>query len=158
MGTFQTSTYMQQPRAIDTLASLRSRYSRQLLLSDGFGIKLLSSRILVIGAGGISSSLPLYLAAAGMGHITIVDFDVVEGSNLHRQVIHRDVDASCVILQDTDDQDDTNNYGNNSKDKKKNKAQSAKQAMMALNPTISVDALSILLDSTNIMELVSTRR
>jgi adenylyltransferase/sulfurtransferase len=69
-------------------------------------------------------------------------------------VIHRDVDvATSSILHDNDD-DATNN--DNSKDKKKNKAQSAKEAMMALNPTISVDALSILLDSTNIMELVST--
>ena len=56
-----------------------TRYSRQLLLNDGFGVtgqkKLLSSSILVVGAGGIGSTVLMYLAAAGVGHITIVDYD-----------------------------------------------------------------------------------
>lgn len=124
-----------------------ARYSRQLLLSDGFGVsgqrKLLSSSILVIGAGGIGSSLLLYLAAAGVGHVTIVDFDVVERSNLHRQVIHRDVDA----VSDRDSGNDVI--------QSKNKVQSAKEAMLALNPSISITTLPIILDHTNIMELIS---
>ena len=120
-----------------------TRYSRQLLLSDGFGVvgqtKLLSSSILVVGAGGIGSSLLLYLAASGVGHVTIVDYDAVERTNLHRQIIHRDVDSS-------------NGDGRGAG---KNKARSAKAAMLALNPTLSVTALDTTMDGDNIMELVS---
>uniref|UniRef100_A0A7S3DSI5 Adenylyltransferase and sulfurtransferase MOCS3 homolog n=1 Tax=Entomoneis paludosa TaxID=265537 RepID=A0A7S3DSI5_9STRA len=68
------------------------RYSRQMILSNGFGVhgqlSLLSSSVLIIGAGGIGSTVILYLAASGIGRMGIVDFDVVEVSNLHRQVIH----------------------------------------------------------------------
>lgn len=87
--------------------------------------KLLGSSILVIGAGGIDSFLLLYLAASGVGHVTIVDYDAVERSNLHRQIIHRDGDLSCV---------NDGRWG-------RNKAQSAKAAMLALNPTLFVTAL-----------------
>ena len=77
-----------------------TRYSRQLLLNDGFGIegqkRLLSLSVLVIGAGGVGSTVLLYLAATGVGHITVVDYDNVEMSNLHQQVIHKDVDAVGV--------------------------------------------------------------
>jgi len=132
--------------SIDVIQSLAphqvSRYSRQLLLSDGFGVtgqkKLLSSSILVIGAGGIGSSVLLYLAASGIGHITIVDYDNVEMSNLHRQVIHQDCNSSKKI----------NDVG-------MNKALSAKQAMLKLNPTISVTALNVIISATNALELVS---
>ena len=132
--------------SIDTIQSLAphqvSRYSRQLLLSDGFGVigqkKLLSSSILVIGAGGIGSSVLLYLAASGIGHITIVDYDNVEMSNLHRQVIHQDCNSSKKI----------NDVG-------MNKALSAKQAMLKLNPTISVTALNVIISASNALELVS---
>jgi len=132
--------------SIDAIQSLAphqvSRYSRQLLLSDGFGVtgqkQLLSSSILVIGAGGIGSSVLLYLAASGIGHITIVDYDNVEMSNLHRQVIHQDCNSSKKI----------NDVG-------MNKALSAKQAMLKLNPTISVTALNAVISSTNALELVS---
>ena len=131
---------------IDAIQSLAphqvSRYSRQLLLSDGFGVtgqkKLLSSSILVIGAGGIGSSVLLYLAASGIGHITIVDYDNVEMSNLHRQVIHQDCNSSKKFDE----------VG-------MNKALSAKQAMLKLNPTISVTALNAIISSTNALELVS---
>lgn len=119
-----------------------SRYSRQLLLNDGFGVsgqkELLSSSILVIGAGGIGSTVLMYLAAAGVGHITIVDYDCVEMSNLHRQVIHKDENASKSCDQ----------VG-------MNKALSAKQAMMALNPTISCTAMSIMISAENALELAS---
>jgi hypothetical protein len=77
-----------------------TRYSRQLLLNDGFGIegqkRLLSLSVLVIGAGGVGSTVLLYLAATGAGHIIVVDYDNVEMSNLHQQVIHKDVDAVGV--------------------------------------------------------------
>mmetsp|Transcript_15880 Transcript_15880/g.38161 ORF Transcript_15880/g.38161 Transcript_15880/m.38161 type:complete len:621 (+) Transcript_15880:106-1968(+) len=119
-----------------------SRYSRQLLLNDGFGVigqkHLLSSSILVIGAGGIGSTVLLYLAAAGVGHITIVDYDCVEMSNLHRQVIHKDADASKKIDQ----------VG-------MNKALSAKQSMLNLNPTLSCTALAVMVSADNALELVS---
>ena len=132
--------------SIDAIQSLAphqvSRYSRQLLLSDGFGVtgqkQLLSSSILVIGAGGIGSSVLLYLAASGIGHITIVDYDNVEMSNLHRQVIHQDCNSSKKF----------NDVG-------MNKALSAKQAMLKLNPTISVTALNVIISATNALELVS---
>ena len=122
-----------------------SRYSRHLLLADGFGIqgqaRLLSVSILVVGAGGIGSSLLLYLAAAGLGHITVVDFDDVERSNLGRQIVHRDVDAA-------------NGYTGHQAGK--NKAQSAKEAMIALNPTVSVTALNMLMNASNVMGLVQS--
>lgn len=118
-----------------------SRYSRQLLLNDGFGVsgqkKLLSSSILVIGAGGIGSTVLLYLAASGVGHITIVDYDCVEMSNLHRQVIHKDADASKSLEE----------IG-------MNKALSAKKSMLDLNPTASCTALSVMISAENALELV----
>ncbi|MGC3954769.1 MAG: molybdopterin-synthase adenylyltransferase MoeB [Propionicimonas sp.] len=68
-----------------------SRYSRQLVLPE-FGIagqrRLRAAKVLVLGAGGLGSPALLYLAAAGVGTIGIVDFDAVEESNLHRQIIH----------------------------------------------------------------------
>lgn len=71
--------------------SERERYARHLILRD-FGPdaqrRVRAARVLVIGAGGLGSPIMLYLAAAGIGHITVIDDDVVEVSNLHRQVIH----------------------------------------------------------------------
>ncbi|EJK76208.1 hypothetical protein THAOC_02042 [Thalassiosira oceanica] len=118
-----------------------SRYSRQLLLNDGFGVEgqktLLSTSFLVVGAGGIGSTLLLYLAASGVGHITVVDFDSVEVTNLHRQIIHKDRDAAKTIGQ----------LG-------KNKAESAKEAILRLNPTMSCTALSVMITAENASELV----
>lgn len=72
-----------------------ARYSRQLILGE-VGVtrqrSLAAARVLVIGAGGLGSPVLLYLAAAGVGTIGVVDFDRVEKSNLHRQVIHSDAD------------------------------------------------------------------
>jgi adenylyltransferase and sulfurtransferase len=111
------------------------RYSRQLLLSDGFGVngqcKLLSSSVLVVGAGGIGSTALMYLASSGVGHISVVDFDVVDKSNLHRQVIH-----------------------NEEKDGM-NKAISACQFMKALNPTIQCTPIVDTLTFENALELVT---
>ena len=68
-----------------------TRYGRQMILAD-FGLssqlRLKSSRVLVVGAGGLGCPSIQYLAAAGVGYITVIDFDVVEVSNLARQVLH----------------------------------------------------------------------
>src|SRR5512136_102749 len=69
------------------------RYSRQIILPEVGGKgqkKLLASRVLVLGAGGLGSSAIAYLAAAGVGTLGIIDNDVVEVSNLQRQIIHGD--------------------------------------------------------------------
>jgi molybdopterin/thiamine biosynthesis adenylyltransferase len=70
----------------------RLRYSRHLLLNE-FGEeaqeRLLAARVLVVGAGGLGSAALLYLAASGIGHLTVCDGDVVDLTNLQRQVIHR---------------------------------------------------------------------
>jgi adenylyltransferase/sulfurtransferase len=111
------------------------RYSRQLLLRDGFGTQgqqaLLKSNVLIVGAGGIGSTVILYLAAAGIGHMTIVDFDSVEISNLHRQVIHS-----------------TQHEG-------VNKAESARRAVLELNPTVRVTIVKTPLTSSNAFDVVS---
>ena len=69
------------------------RYARQIAL-EKVGIdgqeKLKTASVLVVGVGGLGSSLSLYLAAAGVGHLGLVDFDVVKKSNLHRQILHTD--------------------------------------------------------------------
>jgi len=68
-----------------------SRYSRHLIMPE-VGVegqqKLINSKVLCIGAGGLGSPLALYLAAAGVGNLGILDFDVVDFSNLQRQIIH----------------------------------------------------------------------
>src|SRR5689334_23699423 len=67
------------------------RYSRHLLLPE-VGLegqrRLKAGRVLLVGAGGLGSPLGLYLAAAGVGHVGLVDFDVVDESNLQRQIVH----------------------------------------------------------------------
>ncbi len=77
---------------IDLTEEQIERYSRHILLQD-VGLegqeKLLNAKVLIVGAGGLGSPVALYLAAAGVGHIGIVDADVVDLSNLQRQVIHQ---------------------------------------------------------------------
>ena len=96
------------------------RYSRHILLQD-VGLegqeKLLNAKVLIIGAGGLGSPVSLYLAAAGVGHIGIVDADVVDLSNLQRQVIHQ------------------------TKDLGRPKVESAKEKMIAINPDVEVTTL-----------------
>lgn len=95
-----------------------NRYARHILLREigGPGQKRLKqARVLVIGAGGLGSPVCLYLAAAGVGHLTVADDDRVDTSNLQRQIIHRDADLD------------------------RPKAQSAADAMRALNPFITVE-------------------
>ena len=72
------------------------RYSRHIILPNIGGAgqrKLLDSKVLVIGAGGLGSPIALYLAAAGIGTLGIIDFDVVDKSNLQRQILHTDADV-----------------------------------------------------------------
>ena len=73
-----------------------SRYSRHLIMPE-VGVegqeKLINSKVLCIGAGGLGSPLALYLAAAGVGNLGILDFDVVDFSNLQRQIIHSEMNV-----------------------------------------------------------------
>jgi adenylyltransferase/sulfurtransferase len=111
------------------------RYSRQILLPDvdiqGQAI-LNQARVLVLGAGGLGAPVLLYLAAAGIGHITVVDPDTVDLSNLQRQVIHSTANISQA------------------------KVESAKQSMLAINPHIQVQALQTRLDEQQLLTQVAT--
>ena len=112
----------------------RDRYSRHLILpevGEPGQRKLLESKVLTIGAGGLGSPALLYLAAAGVGTIGIVDSDVVEASNLQRQVIHT-TDRIGML-----------------------KAESAKEAIENLNPDVKVDVHPFRIDATNAKELMS---
>ena len=112
----------------------KQRYSRHLLIpevgTEGQA-KLLESKVLMIGAGGLGSSAALYLAAAGVGTIGIVDFDTVDLSNLQRQVIHT-----------------TARIG-------EKKVDSARQAITALNPDVTVVGYEEMLDASNVDRLIS---
>jgi len=111
----------------------RSRYSRHLLIpevGDEGQQKLLNSRVLLIGAGGLGSPSSLYLAAAGVGTLGIVDADVVDDSNLQRQIVHS-----------------TERLG-------EPKALSAKRTIEALNPDVHVEAYEERLTSDNVERIV----
>ena len=111
------------------------RYSRHILLDD-VGIegqqRLVDSHVLVVGAGGLGSPVALYLAASGVGHITIADHDTVDLTNLQRQIAHT-----------------TARVGHP-------KVESAAQAMLALNPEVRVTALANKLDPAQLDALVPT--
>jgi adenylyltransferase/sulfurtransferase len=111
------------------------RYSRQILLPDvdiQGQATINQARVLVLGAGGLGAPVLLYLAAAGVGHITVVDPDTVDLSNLQRQIIHSTVDI------------------------KQAKVESAKQSMLALNPHIQVQVLPTRLEADQILTQVAT--
>lgn len=108
------------------------RYSRHLLLADVGPMgqrKLMNARVLLIGAGGLGSPAALYLAAAGIGTLGIVDFDVVDHSNLQRQILHQTDDIGTL------------------------KVVSAKETILAMNPNVNVEAHNLILDSTNALDL-----
>jgi adenylyltransferase/sulfurtransferase len=110
------------------------RYSRHILLPEvgGKGQQaLLSSRVLIIGAGGLGSPAALYLAAAGVGTIGIVDMDVVDLSNLQRQIIHT-----------------TEDLGHS-------KVESARDKIVALNPDVTVQTYPYAIDAGNAREVAS---
>jgi molybdopterin/thiamine biosynthesis adenylyltransferase/rhodanese-related sulfurtransferase len=119
------------PRAMS--AEQRERYSRHLLLSE-VGLegqeKLLDAKVLLLGAGGLGSPTALYLAAAGVGTLGIVDNDVVDLSNLQRQVIHAN-DRIGVP-----------------------KVDSAEMTINGLNPDVKVIKHQLRLDASNIMDIL----
>jgi adenylyltransferase/sulfurtransferase len=109
------------------------RYARHLTLPE-FGEqgqeKLLKSSVLLIGAGGLGSPLALYLAAAGVGRLGVMDFDVVDVSNLQRQIMHRTQDVGTP------------------------KARSAKRAIGDLNPSCQVEIYEEGLTSANALQII----
>lgn len=109
------------------------RYGRHLIMPE-VGLegqqKLKTASVLLIGAGGLGSPVVLYLAAAGVGRLGIVDFDVVDESNLQRQVVH-----SSEVLH-------------------KSKAESARNRALAINPRVKVDTFETRLTSENALEIL----
>ena len=120
------------PRVLD--AAQRDRYSRHLILpevGEEGQAKLLDARVLVIGAGGLGSPSLLYLGAAGVGTIGIVDSDVVETSNLQRQVVHNTESIGVP------------------------KAKSAKETISRLNPDVNVVVHDFRIDQDNARDLIA---
>lgn len=115
-------------------AEQRNRYQRHILLPE-VGVegqsKLLSSKVLLLGAGGLGSPAALYLAAAGVGTIGIVDMDEVDASNLQRQILHN-----------------IDRIGDR-------KVESAKKTLQLLNPDVKVIAYDTRLEASNIMEIIA---
>ena len=110
------------------------RYSRHIIVPEigGQGQKKINqAKVLVIGAGGLGSPVALYLAAAGVGQLGIVDNDVVDLTNLQRQIIHTTRDVG------------------------RPKTESAQEKLVALNPDIKVKAYQQLLSSDNVMDLIN---
>ncbi|CEH17609.1 Molybdopterin synthase sulfurylase [Ceraceosorus bombacis] len=134
----QSSSAQPSSLAADTYPlclSEYTRYGRQLILpSWGMPTQLAlkRSRVLVVGAGGLGCPAIQYLAAAGVGHITVVDHDVVERSNLARQILH---DEATVGLS---------------------KVESVERAVQRINPHVRVDSIASAFDKTNAMPLVSS--
>ena len=111
----------------------RSRYERHISLpeiGEKGQQKLLDSRVVIIGAGGLGSPAALYLAAAGVGTIGVVDMDTVEESNLQRQILHS-----------------TETIG-------KNKVDSAEKTLSALNPDVNVITYNTLLNKDNAIDII----
>lgn len=111
------------------------RYSRNILLPEIGGEgqnKLFNSKVLVIGAGGLGSPVLMYLAAAGIGQLGIVDNDSIELSNLQRQIIHKTKNLSQL------------------------KTKSAQETISLINPEISVNTYPVRLNHSNIMPLIQS--
>jgi adenylyltransferase/sulfurtransferase len=109
------------------------RYSRHLIMPevgmDG-QLKLKSAKVLLIGTGGLGAPLGMYLAAAGIGRIGLVDFDVVDHTNLQRQIIH------------------------GTKDVGRKKLDSAAETMLDINPYVQIDRHEVALSSDNALEIL----
>ena len=124
------------PTATETTPELTSeevqRYSRHLILPE-VGVdgqrKLKAARVLCVGAGGLGSPAALYLAAAGLGTIGVIDFDAVDLSNLQRQILHGTPDVG------------------------RSKLQSARDRLTALNPNVRVESYETALTSKNALEI-----
>src|SRR5260370_21320142 len=120
------------PRTLNEEA--RRRYSRHLLVpevGEQGQLKLLDAKVLLLGAGGLGAPAALYLAAAGVGTIGLVDPDVVEASNLQRQIIH----STARVGQP--------------------KVDSARQTMEGLNPDVKVVTHEVWLDRSNVASLIA---
>jgi len=120
-----------EPAAELTVEEVR-RYSRHLIIPD-VGMdgqkRLKNAKVLAVGAGGLGSPTLLYLAAAGVGTLGIVEFDVVDESNLQRQIIHGTSDVG------------------------KSKGQSAKESIAEINPLVTVVLHETRLDSDNVLDI-----
>ena len=121
-------------KAPETLTpAQRNRYQRHLLLpevGETGQLKLLNSKVLLLGAGGLGSPAALYLAAAGVGTLGIIDMDVVDESNLQRQILHN-----------------MDRVG-------ERKVDSAKKTLTALNPDVNVVTYDVRLGADNILEII----
>lgn len=114
-------------------AAQRERYRRHLTMpevGEAGQHRLLRSRVALIGAGGLGSPIALYLAAAGVGRLTLIDDDKVERSNLQRQILHSESRLG------------------------QRKVESGRTALLDLNPTIEVVAHDARLDSSNVLDLL----
>jgi molybdopterin/thiamine biosynthesis adenylyltransferase len=112
----------------------RGRYSRHLLLpevGEAGQIELLEAKVLMVGAGGLGSPAAMYLAAAGVGTIGLVDFDVVDASNLQRQILHN-----------------LDRLG-------QPKVESARETLNALNPDTKVETHNVRLTADNVFDILS---
>jgi len=110
------------------------RYSRQLILPEVGGQgqrKINAARVLLVGAGGLGSPCAMYLAAAGVGFLGIVDSDAVDLSNLQRQILHTTADLN------------------------RPKARSAQETLQALNPAVEVQPYEVRLTAENALDLVA---
>ena len=116
--------------------------------SSSSGQELLNRAVVFIaGAGGLGCPAILYLAGAGVGALVVCDGDVVEKSNLHRQICHRDEDARTTPTGKGEEEDEE-------EAKKKNKAESAIRAAKSLNPTVKFRAIGERVNEKNAMELL----
>jgi adenylyltransferase/sulfurtransferase len=109
------------------------RYSRHLIMPEVAmegQLKLKSAKVLLIGSGGLGAPLGMYLAAAGVGRIGLVDFDVVDSTNLQRQIIH------------------------GTKDVGRKKLDSAAERMLDINPNIQIDRHEVALSSENALDII----
>lgn len=125
-----------RPISVDSALSeeQRQRYARHLVLpevGEAGQRKLLASKVAVVGAGGLGSPVALYLAAAGVGNLSIIDFDIVDASNLQRQILHG-VDRLGMA-----------------------KVESARQTLAAINPDVIVDGRQERLEASNVLDLLS---
>jgi adenylyltransferase/sulfurtransferase len=107
------------------------RYQRQMMIFDRVGQeRLKQSKVFIAGAGGLGCPIALYLAAAGIGHISIVDKDIVDQTNLNRQVLHWEKDIGRA------------------------KAQSIEEKLKEINPYINIVARNLTIDKENVIQLV----
>ncbi len=110
------------------------RYGRQLIIPE-FGMegqrRLKAASVLIVGTGGLGSPLALYLAAVGVGRIGLVDYDVVDSSNLQRQIVHGESTVGAL------------------------KVDSAEQRLRDINPFLQIDKYNVLLTSENAVEIIT---